>query len=100
MNARFGIFPGSCHLAPWKSPEEFGACTLCKSGQENIIHLMCLGPNLEVERKAVLKKLFNERGIRTCRQALMASLDPEDLAINSAFVKFLIMAKKKLDAYV
>lgn len=64
-------------------------CRLCDAAEEDFVHLVCICPEMMNARRLLLKFLFNERGIRTCRTAIMRSLDSTDPRLNCNLLKYL-----------
>lgn len=42
--AQFGVLPGLAHIMPWLQQTTSMFCRLCKLGEENITHLICICP--------------------------------------------------------
>lgn len=96
MKYRFGLLPCIQHTPPWLRNKAGSMCRLRGLASEDLLHLLCSCKELLKERKKLLKPLFNQRGIRTRRQALLACFAPSDPQLNCRAVKYLRLCGSKM----
>lgn len=84
MALLFGKLPSIADQPTWiyKGPT---ACHLCGS-KKDFIHLICICQKLQLAQ-ATLLNTFIDRGVRTCRAAIMKGLGPTDPKMNSKLLK-------------
>lgn len=96
LKYRLGLLPGIKHHPHWLKNQSDFICRLCGAAHEDMRHLLCTCKELAQERKQLLKPLFNQRGIRTRRQAVLACFAPEDTQLNCHLVKYLRQVEKRM----
>ena len=97
LTYRLGCYPHLRNQKPWEKRSGHEECRLCMEWKEDLQHILCTCPALDLERKRYLKQRLNNNGIRTCRQAMIACLSGDDIPLSGSFIKFMKLAGAKLN---
>ena len=77
MRLRFGLYAALEIKPTWADKEEMN-CSLCGTQKGDLLHYLCVCPAIKTLRVTLLKAPFNQKVLRTCRQAVIASVSAED----------------------
>lgn len=96
MALRLGEWPFLKHMPQWSRPSFNTECRECGYLSESMEHIACTCPALLHDRRLFLQAEWNNLGARTCRQAIIASLNQANTKLNIKFTKFVHRAIKLL----